>query len=80
MEIAPVKPTIEFEDFDKVDIRVGTIKRVEDIEGSDKLVRLIVDLEITSARSSPVSSRSGKIRPILKAGRPCSWSTSRRVR
>ena len=44
MENAPVKPTIEFEDFEKVDIRVGTITRVEDIEGSDKLVRLSVDL------------------------------------
>jgi tRNA-binding protein len=44
MKVAPVKPNIEFEDFEKVDIRVGTILRVEDIQGSDKLVRLIVDL------------------------------------
>ncbi len=29
MKIAHVKPTIEFEDFEKIDIRVGTIKRVE---------------------------------------------------
>jgi len=44
MKIAPVKPTIEFEEFERIDIRVGTIERVEDIEGSNKLVRLIVDL------------------------------------
>ena len=44
MKVAAVKPTIEFEDFEKVDIRVGTIVRVEEIDGSDKLVRLIVDL------------------------------------
>jgi tRNA-binding protein len=44
MKVASVKPTIEFEDFEKIDIRVGTIKRVEDIEGSNKLLRLIVDL------------------------------------
>ena len=44
MKIAPLKPTISFEDFEKVDIRVGTIERVEDIQGSKKLVRLIVDL------------------------------------
>lgn len=44
MKVAPIKPTIEFEDFEKIDIRVGTILRVEDIEGSKKLVRLIVDL------------------------------------
>jgi len=44
MKVAPVKPTITFEDFEKIDIRVGTIMRVEDIDGSNKLVRLIVDL------------------------------------
>ena len=44
MNVAPIKPTIEFEDFDKIDIRVGTIIKVEDIPESKKLVRLIVDL------------------------------------
>ena len=39
----PVKPTIKFEDLEKVDIRVGKIEKVEDIEKSDKLVRLLVD-------------------------------------
>lgn len=43
MNIAPIKPIIPFGDFEKVDIRVGTITRVEEIKGSDKLVRLIVD-------------------------------------
>lgn len=42
MKPAPVKPTISFDDFEKTDIRVGTIERVEDVKGSDKLVRLIV--------------------------------------
>lgn len=40
---APLKPQIEFEAFAAVDIRVGTIERVEDVPGSDKLVRLIVN-------------------------------------
>lgn len=39
----PVKPPISAADLDKVDVRVGTIERVEDIAGSDRLVRLIVD-------------------------------------
>ena len=39
----PVKPTVTFKEFQKIDIRAGTIKRVEEIEKSDKLVRLIVD-------------------------------------
>ena len=41
-KILPVKPTIKFEDLDKLDIRVGRIEKVEDIEKSDKLVRLTV--------------------------------------
>jgi tRNA-binding protein len=43
MQTAPIKPTVAFEDFDRVDIRIGTIDRVEDMEGSKKLVRLTVD-------------------------------------
>lgn len=43
MKHIPVKPTIEFGDLEKIDIRVGTIEKVEDIEKSDKLVRLTVD-------------------------------------
>lgn len=43
LTIIPLKPTISFQDLEKVDIRVGTIEKVEDVVGSDKLVRLIVD-------------------------------------
>ena len=43
MKIAAIKPLITFEDFEKVDIRTGTIVRVEEVAGSHKLVRLIVD-------------------------------------
>jgi methionine--tRNA ligase beta chain len=43
MKIVPVKPTIPLDDLEKIDIRVGMIEKVEDIEQSDKLVRLIVD-------------------------------------
>jgi len=42
-EVAPVKPTITFDVLEKLDIRVGTIKLVEDVKGSDKLVKLTVD-------------------------------------
>ena len=40
---APIKPTVSLADLEKLDIRVGTISAVEDIKGSDKLLRLIVD-------------------------------------
>ncbi|MEK7801429.1 MAG: tRNA-binding protein, partial [Pseudomonadota bacterium] len=42
MKHIPVKPTIQFADLDKIDIRVGTIEKVEDVEKSDTLVRLTV--------------------------------------
>jgi len=41
--VAPLKPPITIADLDKIDIRVGTIIAVEDVRGSDKLVRLVVD-------------------------------------
>jgi len=40
---APIKPTISFTDLDKIDVRIGTILEVQDIEESDKLVKLQVD-------------------------------------
>jgi tRNA-binding protein len=43
MKPTPIKQTIKFEDLEKVDIRVGTIEKVEDIKDSDKLVKLIVN-------------------------------------
>ncbi|MGB6011001.1 MAG: hypothetical protein WBI57_07010 [Desulfobacterales bacterium] len=43
MKVASIKPTISFNEFEKVDIRIGTIESVEDIKDSNKLVRLIVE-------------------------------------
>jgi tRNA-binding protein len=40
---AAIKPDISFAELDRIDIRVGTILAVADIEGSDKLVKLTVD-------------------------------------
>jgi methionine--tRNA ligase beta chain len=42
-KVAPIKPTISLDVLDKIDIRVGTIELVEDVQGSDKLVKLTVD-------------------------------------
>ena len=38
-----VKPQVSLEDLNKLDIRVGTIELVEEVQHSDKLVRLRVD-------------------------------------
>jgi tRNA-binding protein len=51
MKQLPIKPAIKFEDLEKLDVRVGTIGKVEDIEASDKLVRLTVDFGDSSVLS-----------------------------
>lgn len=43
MTPAPIKPTIPADLLEKIDLRVGTIRAVEDVVNSDKLVRLKVD-------------------------------------
>jgi tRNA-binding protein len=39
---APVKAQIPFSVLESIDIRIGTIERVDDIPGSKKLVKLVV--------------------------------------
>lgn len=41
--MAEAKETIAIDVLDKIDVRVGTIISVEDVEGSDKLVKFTVD-------------------------------------
>jgi tRNA-binding protein len=43
MTPAPVKPAVSLMDVEKLDVRVGTIRAVDDVPGSTKLVRLRVD-------------------------------------
>ena len=43
MNPAPLKDTVSFEDFEKLDIRAGTIVSVEDVTKSNKLMKLTVD-------------------------------------
>jgi len=43
MEPAPIKEPISFEEFDRLDIRVGTIVAVAEVPASNKLMRLTVD-------------------------------------
>ena len=40
---APIKPAVSFAELDRIDVRVGTIVSVEEVAGSDKLLRLTVD-------------------------------------
>ncbi len=38
------KPTITYDDFDKLDFRVAEIENVEEIKGADKLYKLTINL------------------------------------
>jgi len=41
--VAPTKPVVPFDLLEKIDVRVGTIELVEDVKGSDRMVKLTVD-------------------------------------
>lgn len=41
---SPVKPAIQFDDFAKIDLKIGTILAAEKVEKADKLLKLEVDL------------------------------------
>jgi len=43
MNPAPIKPAVPFSALEALDIRVGTIERVDEVPKSKKLVRLLVD-------------------------------------
>jgi len=43
IKVAPVKPTISIDVLEKIDIRAGTIKLIEDVKGSNKLLKMTVD-------------------------------------
>jgi tRNA-binding protein len=43
MKQAPIKELVTFEEFEKLDIRVGTITTISEVEKSKKLIKLTVD-------------------------------------
>lgn len=66
---APVKETIAYEDFAKLDLRTGTIVRAEPVPKADKLLRLEVDLGF--ARRTIVSGIAQHFDPAALAGKRC---------
>jgi methionyl-tRNA synthetase len=47
----PESPTIEFDDFAKVDLRIVKIVKAEHVEGADKLLQLTLDLGDDTTRN-----------------------------
>jgi len=65
MSNAPVRATISIDILNQVDIRVGTIESVEDLEGSDKLVKLRVNFgEFTRTILAGMKQERGNPREI----------------
>ncbi|MEK7650272.1 MAG: methionine--tRNA ligase subunit beta [Patescibacteria group bacterium] len=48
--IIPISPVINFADFAKVDLRVGQVISAERVEGSDKLLKLMIDEGLENKR------------------------------
>ncbi len=42
--LEPIAPTISYDEFAKIDLRIARIVRAEEVEGSDKLLRLTLDI------------------------------------
>ena len=43
-KLEPIKPEIQFDDFDKIDLRLAKIVSAEHVEGADKLLQLKLDI------------------------------------
>jgi len=44
----PLKPAVKYEDFAKLDLRVGTVESYEDVENSEKLIKLTVNIGLNT--------------------------------
>jgi methionine--tRNA ligase beta chain len=62
---APIKPQIASTDLDKIDIRVGTIERVDFVPRSEKLVKLTVDFG-DHRRTILAGMRQERVNPIAE--------------
>ena len=59
----PVKATIPFSVLESIDVRVGTIQAVDDVQGSKKLVRLTVSF---GDHTRPILAGMKQERPDLR--------------
>lgn len=59
--VEPAKPETSFDDFSKMDIRIGTILEAERVPKTDKLLKLLIDTGID--RRTVVSGIAGSYKP-----------------
>ncbi len=63
--------TINFEDFKKLDIRIGTIVEAQTMEGSNKLLKLVVDFGGEIGKRQILSGIAKFYTPEQLLGRQC---------
>jgi methionyl-tRNA synthetase len=68
--LAPIKDEIVYEDFQKLDIRTGTILEAEKVPKTDKLLRLLIDTGLD--KRTVVSGIAGSYDPAAIIGRKVS--------
>ena len=72
---APIKDTVSFEEFEKLDIRVGLVKDCQKVKKSKKLLQFTI--EVLIAPSALVSLPSMRTQRSSSASASSSWPTLR---
>ena len=67
--IQPIKPEIQFDDFAKLDLRVGIVVEASLVEGARKLLRVMVDLGEDKPRQIFAGIRKSYPEPEVLVGR-----------
>src|SRR5260221_6124064 len=65
---APIRPIVPFSALEALDIRVGTIERVEDVPKSEKLLKLIVNFG-DHTRSILAGMKKERVNPRVIEGK-----------
>ncbi len=70
------KSTISIDDFKKLEIKIGHILDVEEIEGSDKLLKLKVDMGEENPRQVVSGIKKFFINPKDLVGKKCAFASN----
>lgn len=71
---------ISYEDFAKLEIKIGTIMNVEIVEGADKLLKLMVDVGEETPRQIVSGIREFFEDPQVLVGKQCPFLTNLETR
>ena len=75
-KLPPQKPQISYDDFAKLEIKIGTIESVEVVENADKLLRLMVNVNEGEPRQIVSGIREFFEDPQFLVGKQCPFLTN----